>query len=105
MDIHFLTAALPFKHFIGPSGFQHLDGLVFCDRGQIKGDILHHLDKDTAKAEHEHGAELRVPGHAEDDLKAAFRHLLHVNPLDYRIRRVLANAKAHQLKGVFHLLA
>jgi hypothetical protein len=60
----------------------------------MKGDVLHHLHKNSAQAEHEHGPELRIPGHADNDLQAGIGHFLHIDALDEGARRQLAEIRS-----------
>src|SRR4030067_476551 len=47
------------------------------DRGHAEDDILQNLHMDPPEPEHEKGAELGVPAHAEDQLPSSRHHLLH----------------------------
>ena len=71
-------------------------------RDDAEGDVLEHLDHDAAEAEHHHGAELRVRGHADDDLDAGLRHLLDGYAVDLRLRRLLFDRGLDALEGGTH---
>ena len=84
------SPARAFEQGVGLRAPEHLHGLLGGDRREVERDVLHHLDENAAQAEHQHRAELRVAGHAQDHLAAARAHLLDVDAVDARVGHAAA---------------
>ena len=65
---------------------------------------MHYLHEDAAQPEHEHRAELRIPGHAQDDLPALRHHTLEIDALQKGLGSFARDAEHHQFEGIGDLL-
>ncbi len=70
------------KQRVGSNLEDHVPRHFGGQRGNAEGDVTKHLDVDSAEAEHDEVAELRIVGRAEDDLAAGSSHLLNRDSLD-----------------------
>src|SRR6202043_937959 len=64
--------------------------IVRCSGRETKGNVLQHLDEDTAQPEGDKFAEALVGDGADDDFLAAIQHLLDLNAIDLCVPPILA---------------
>jgi hypothetical protein len=84
--------------------FHHAPGEHLIERRKRHREVLETLGTNPARAEHDHGPELWVLLHAEDELEVNIaHHVLDRDALDHRVRRVLLYPRHNLLVGVLEV--
>ena len=94
-----VAAAHAVQHLRRLDAVEHRQRVVLGRRREAEGDVLQHLDEHAAEAEGDELAEARVGDRADDDLRAALQHLLHLDAVDLGVGLVVLGVGEDRVVG------